>query len=99
MCLDIDFHRAANQEFLEASTWYEEKRAGLGVEFITEVERCLTLAAKNPTRYAVVYKEVRRIALNKFPYSLYFRVAEKSIVVLAVFHSRKNPSIWQTRAN
>lgn len=99
MSLAISFHRAANNEFIEASTWYEEKRVGLGAEFIAEVERCLTLIADYPTRYAVVYKEVRRIAVNKFPYSLYFRVEAKRIVVLAVFHSRRNPSIWQTRAS
>jgi plasmid stabilization system protein ParE len=99
MRLDIKFHRAANNEFIEASTWYEEKRAGLGAEFIAEIECCLTVMADYPTRYAVVYKEVRQIAVNKFPYGLYFRVEAKRIVVLAVFHSRRNPSIWQTRAS
>ena len=97
MSLAISFHRAANSEFIEASAWYEEKRAGLGAEFITEVESCLSVAAEYPMRYTVVYKEIRRIAVNKFPYNIYFRVETRRIVVLAVFHSRRNPSIWKSR--
>jgi plasmid stabilization system protein ParE len=99
MSLAISFHRAANNEFIEASAWYEEKKTALGTEFIAEVESCLSLAAEYPMRYAVVYKEIHRIAVNKFPYNIYFRVEAKRIVVLAVFHSRRNPSIWQARAN
>ena len=98
MSLPVNFYRAANNEFIEASTWYEEKRTGLGIEFIAEIEHCITLIAEYPTRYAIVYQEIRRIVINKFPYSIYFRVEAEQIIILAVFHSRRNPAIWQTRA-
>ena len=97
MNLPVNFYRAANNEFIEASTWYEEKRAELGIEFIAEVEHCIALISEHPTRYAVVYQEIRRIVINKFPYSIYFRVEAEQIIILAVFHSRRNPAIWQTR--
>lgn len=35
-------------EFIEASTWYEGKRLGLGIEFIAEIERCISLASSEP---------------------------------------------------
>jgi plasmid stabilization system protein ParE len=97
MSLSITFHRAANAEFIEASSWYEEKRMGLGTEFITEVESCLEVISENPLRYLCVHQNIRRIAVSKFPYSVYFRVEEYRIVVLAVFHSRRNPAIWKGR--
>ena len=34
----------------------------------------------------------------RFPYSVYFRVRRNSMVVLAVFHGRRNPAVWQRRA-
>ena len=98
MSLPIAFHRAASAEFIEASTWYEGKRLGLGLEFIAEVDRCVSLASKNPLQLAVVREDIRRVVANRFPYSVYFRAEPHRIVVLAVFHGNRNPAIWQARA-
>jgi plasmid stabilization system protein ParE len=68
-----------------------------GVEFIAEIERCVTAAADRPTLYSAVYKDVRRVVANRFPFSVYFRAEERRIVVLAVFHGSRDPSIWQQR--
>ena len=46
MTLHITFHRAASAELIEASTWYETKRVGLALEFIAEIDRCVSLASK-----------------------------------------------------
>ena len=98
MSLPITFHRAASAEFIEASTWYEGKRLGLGLEFIAEIDRCVSLASKNPLQFAVVREDIRRVVANRFPYSVYFRAEKHRIVVLAVFHGNRNPTIWQARA-
>ncbi len=86
MSLPIDFHRAASAEFIEASAWYEGKRFGLALEFITEIDRCISLASINPRQFAVVREDIRRVVANRFPYSVYFRAEPHRIVVLAVFH-------------
>ena len=98
MSLPVSFHRAASAEFIEASTWYEGKRLGLGIEFISEIERCISLASSHPLQFAVVREDIRRIVANRFPYSVYFRTDGSRIVVLAIFHGNRNPSIWQTRS-
>jgi plasmid stabilization system protein ParE len=98
MSLPVTFHRAARAEFIEAAAWYEAQRSNLGVEFITEIERCIALAAEQPQLYAVVHKNIRRATAERFPYSVYFRVEQRRLVVLAVFHGSRNPVIWQTRA-
>ena len=98
MSLPIAFHRAASAEFIEASAWYETKRVGLALEFIAEIDRCVSLASKYPLQFAVVREDIRRVVANHFPYSVYFRAEESRIVVLAVFHGSRNPAIWQARA-
>lgn len=98
MSLPVSFHRAASTELIEASRWYEDKRPGLGVEFIAEIERCIALASAHPRQFALVRKDIRRVIANRFPYCIYFRADARRIVVLAVFHSNRNPSHWQTRA-
>ena len=98
MSLCITFHRAASAEFIEASVWYEAKRIGLALEFMTEIERCLSLASKQPLQFAIVREDIRRIVANRFPYNVYFRAEKHHIVVLAVFHGSRDPAIWQARA-
>jgi plasmid stabilization system protein ParE len=98
MTLAVTFHRAARAEFLVAAARYEAQRSGLGAEFISEVERCIALAAKQPQLYAIVHRNTRRVTTHRFPYSIYFRAEARRIVVLAVFHGTRDPAIWQGRA-
>lgn len=98
MSLQVTFHRAANAEFNEASAWYESKRRGLALDFIAEIDRCVSLASEHPLQFTVVREDIRRVVANHFPYSVYFRAEQNRIVVLAVFHSRRDPAIWVARA-
>ena len=98
MSLSITFHRAASAEFIEASTWYESKRLGLALEFMAEIDRCVLRASEHPLQFAVVREDIRRVVANRFPYSVYFRAEKHRIVVLAIFHSRRDPAILLARA-
>ena len=98
MSLPVTFHRAASAEFIEASAWYETKRVGLTLEFIAEIDRCVSLASEHLLQFAVVREDVRRVVANRFPHSVYFRAEKHRIVVLAVFHDSRDPAIWQARA-
>ena len=97
MTFAIAFRAAARREVVEAVAWYEAQRPGLGAEFLNEVERCIASVADRPELYAIVHGEIRRVVTRRFPYSLYYRVRQDRIVVLAVFHGRRQPRIWQAR--
>jgi plasmid stabilization system protein ParE len=98
MSLAIAFRVAAREEFSEAAAWYEAQRPNLGVEFIAEIDRCIALAAEQPRSHVVIRNGVRRAIASRFPYSVYFRAEAHRIVVLAVFHGSRDPTIWQRRA-
>lgn len=97
MSLKVSFHRAANAELVEASVWYEGRRPGLAVEFMSEIEHCISQAASNPHQFAIVHSDIRRAVAHRFPYCVYFRTEPERIVILAVFHSGRNPAGWQER--
>ena len=46
MSLSVSFRHSARTEFIEAAAWYESERQNLGVEFIAEIERCVTAASE-----------------------------------------------------
>lgn len=48
MTLRVVFRRAAKSEFEEAAVWYEERRPGLGEEFIREIGQAIESAVAAP---------------------------------------------------
>ena len=87
----ILFRPLARVELAEAVAWYEARRPGLGLELKEEVDAALGQAAHTPGRFRRVRGEVRRALLRRFPYALHFLAEPDAIVVLAVFHVRRDP--------
>ncbi|HEY2156637.1 MAG TPA: type II toxin-antitoxin system RelE/ParE family toxin [Isosphaeraceae bacterium] len=98
MSLKVVVRRQAHAEFDEAFDWYEQQRAGLGVEFAGHVRAVFDRIAAMPELFAPVYRDVRKASVRKFPYTVFYRVKPKSVVVLAVFHGKRNPDDWKSRA-
>jgi len=97
MALPVVFRRIALHEFRDAANFYAAQRPGLGGEFIREIERCISLVAEQPLAYPFVHREMRRVITKRFPFSIYFYVETERIVVIAIFHSSRNPTIWRER--
>jgi plasmid stabilization system protein ParE len=91
------FRRQAFLEYATARRWYEKQRPGLGGDFEAEIERSLLRASASPGRFREVMPGVRRVRVHRFPFSIYFRVRGNLLVVLAVFHTRRNPASWRAR--
>ena len=98
MTLQVVFRRAARLDFDEAAKWYREHRLGLGRDFIIEIDRAISLAATDPERFPVMHRDVRCVRARRFPYSIFIRHQGNQLVVLAVFHARRDPAVWLGRA-
>lgn len=97
MSLPLDFHPAVRGEIADAHDWYEQRQVGLGRDFLDEVERVLAEITANPARYGFADADIREGPLQRFPYAIYYRVLADRIRVLAVYHTSRNPSRWQSR--
>jgi len=97
MSFSVVFRRIAKREFDDAISWYQDRREGLGRKFSIAVEQQLEKIALSPNQFACVRGDVRRGVLQRFPYSIYFIVEDDRIVVLAIFHARRDPSQLEDR--
>lgn len=91
------FRPQAEAEALEARRWYEARSVGLGDAFAAEVDAAVARIIEHPFAFPRVRGETRRAVLTRFPYALYFRITDDSIVVLAV-HGRQDPLRWHQRS-
>lgn len=96
--LPVKLRRAARHEYLTAGDWYEQQRPGLGLLFSEAIQEVFDRIAIQPQRYRLVLRDIRKAVVPAFPYCVYFRLRDNEVVVLSVFHTSRDPSIWQTRS-
>ncbi len=81
----------------EAFAWYEERRAGLGQEFLSCVDACVQAVCRDPEIYARVHKAYRRGLVRRFPYAVFYELAHDTVTVYGVFHTARNQKTWRQR--
>jgi plasmid stabilization system protein ParE len=97
MVFPLVFRRTAQRELDESVAWYENKLEGLGREFRSEIEQHLRKIATQPKQFKQIRGPVRRVVLQRFPYSIYFLPEPDRIIILAVFHARRAPQSLEGR--
>jgi plasmid stabilization system protein ParE len=93
----VVFTPAARAEVIEAQAWYEAEAPGLGVRFRGELDQLAQRVGSDPLQFPIVYRDVRRARLRRFPYGLFFRIEPDAVLVIACLHARRNPRQWQRR--
>ena len=91
------FHEDAETEFDEAVDYYEECRAGLGMEFAKEVYATIARVVQFPEAWSPMSKNTRRCLMNRFPFGVIYRVKFNHIEVIAVADLRRRSSYWRDR--
>ena len=80
-----------------AFEYYEDQRTGLGYDFLLCVEAAISIIERNPTHHRKIHKELRRIAVRRFPYRIFYFIQDERIIVTALFHVRRDPQSWDAR--
>ena len=77
--------------------WYEERRSGLGDEFLAAVKRQIQQVLERPEAYPRVHPRLRRSLTTRFPFALFYLVGDDAVVLVAVLHQSRDPEHWQRR--
>ncbi len=72
----------AEEDIDEACRWYEDQQVGLGTEFIKVLEGAFAKIGTSPEMYPLVYRNVRRLLIPKFPYAIFYIVEPEAIIHL-----------------
>lgn len=92
MSFRVVVRHAAERDIAEAQNWYETQQVGLGAQFYDETMRVFDLLVESPLVYPVVHRNVRRAVLRRFPFLVWYRVADQTVRVLAITHGMRRPS-------
>lgn len=93
----LEFHPEARAEYLDATTYYEERQTGLGVRFTIEIENTIRRIIEAPTRWKKIEGDIRRCLAHAFPYGVLYSTENNRVTLLAVMHHSRKPGYWRTR--
>lgn len=103
----VELHPEARGEFRAATLWYEERRDGLGDEFIAAIDVTLRRISQMPESFPPwpgvrrASPVIRKAAVDRFPYLIAFEQHEDRedfALVLGIVHEKRRPLYWLTRA-
>jgi len=95
--MKFNFLPDADEEFREASRYYENEAPGIGLAFIAEVHRKISVIISHPLASKKVRGSIRCKLLSHFPYSLFYSIESDLVLIVAVVHHKRRPTYWQSR--
>lgn len=86
-------------DITEAYFYFEQKRQGLGDQFLSRIEEVFSRISETPEIYATISETgIRKARLRQFPFVVGYLVEdEETILVLGVLHGSRNPADWTER--
>lgn len=81
----------AESHLQEAYSWYLERSAHAAEDFISAVDSVFGHLSQFPSSNPVVYRDVHRVLLRKFPFAIYYLVKNQEIRVIGLLHVRRHP--------
>lgn len=93
----VEFSDEAEVDFDKQYEYYFEDNLKVADTFFQRISVSLEKIKQNPYSYPIVYRDIRKYVVKKFPFVIYYQIVDHVIRVIAVFHTSRNPEIWNDR--
>jgi len=95
--MKVRFHSEAVSELNAAVDYYEENEAGLGIEFVMEIQKGIEMILKYPESWQQISASTRRYIINRFPFGIIYLSFEDTISITVIMHLNRKPGYWKKR--
>ena len=93
----IEISDEAEIDFDKSYEYYFEDSPKVADAFFRRINVSFEDIKQNPFTFPVAYKNVRKYVMKKFPFVIYYQIVNSIIKVIAIFHTSRNPEIWNER--
>jgi len=94
----LSYRPEVEDDVVNAVTWYDDKRSGLGDEFLLEYLAAIQRIRDNPLLFAVAANGLRPCRLKRFAYIVHFDVDDDNILVVALMGGGRDDSAFAHRS-
>jgi toxin ParE1/3/4 len=96
---DLVVEQPAKADLADAVDWYKSMRPGLDQDFLLCTEEALALISHYPVSSPILFRNLRRRLLRRFPYGVFYLHEPSLIRVLGVLHTSRDPRLIATRGH
>jgi hypothetical protein len=93
----LSIHRLAEYELRDAEEYYRSIDPDLGAAVFDKFEAAVELIKEIPLAWPLVNQKARCKRLTRFPYEIFFVVADETVRILAISHQYRRPFHWIDR--
>ena len=79
-------------EIEDAVEYYNSKANHLGERFSDAVFSLLEKIQDHPFLFRIRFQNIREAVLHRFPFLITYEIIDAQIIVLSVFHTKRNPA-------
>ena len=87
----------AEHELAGSVAFYENREAGLGLDFERAAQRVLKKIASSPDRWPAGKYGTRHYLMQRFPFVIHYLDMPDRIWIVAFAHTSRKPNYWKTR--
>jgi hypothetical protein len=100
MIFNVVYSPEVYNDLQEAIDFYNSPKPDLGFKFIKTVKLQISKIKSNAYGFQVRYSDIRCAPLNKFPYTVHYRVLPKTMIIMitAILCDYRNPQIADHRS-
>lgn len=84
-------------EVENAQAWYEERSLFAASAILREISTIVQRIRQAPDRYPSAEAGTRRVLLDRFPFTVYYRVKADTVTIVAIAHQKRRPGYWSSR--
>ncbi len=95
--MEIRLHPKAEEDLNEVLNHYFKIDINLEKKFISYLELTFNKIVNFPNLYQYETKTPQKVLIDKFPYIVIYEQYEDIIMILAIFHTSRNPINLQDR--
>ncbi|MGV8135425.1 MAG: type II toxin-antitoxin system RelE/ParE family toxin [Mangrovibacterium sp.] len=93
----IEISDEAEIDLDKSYEFYSEESPKVAYSFYNQINSSLEDIKQHPGSFPIAYKDVRKYVVRKFPFVIYYQLVGAVIRVIAIFHTSRNPEIWNDR--
>jgi len=93
----IELSDEAEVDFDKSYAFYFEDSLKVADTFFKQMNLGFENIKQNPTSFPIAHIDVRKYVVKKFPFVIYYQIVDATIRVVAIFHTSRNPEIWNDR--
>ena len=97
--MKIRILEAARKDLLEGYYFYENQSAGIGTYFLESLYSDIGSLVDHSGVHPVYFVEYHRLLSAKFPFAIYYKVMEDTVLVFAVLDCRREPAWIRSKLN